>query len=29
VFWPDDEPLAQLERFAREVVPGVRSALAR
>jgi alkanesulfonate monooxygenase SsuD/methylene tetrahydromethanopterin reductase-like flavin-dependent oxidoreductase (luciferase family) len=29
VFWPDDEPLAQLERFAREVVPGVRSGLAR
>jgi alkanesulfonate monooxygenase SsuD/methylene tetrahydromethanopterin reductase-like flavin-dependent oxidoreductase (luciferase family) len=29
VFWPDDEPLAQLKRFAREVVPGVRSALAR
>jgi alkanesulfonate monooxygenase SsuD/methylene tetrahydromethanopterin reductase-like flavin-dependent oxidoreductase (luciferase family) len=29
VFWPDEEPLAQLERFAQEVVPGVRSALAR
>ena len=28
VFWPDEEPLAQLERFAQEVVPGARSALA-
>jgi alkanesulfonate monooxygenase SsuD/methylene tetrahydromethanopterin reductase-like flavin-dependent oxidoreductase (luciferase family) len=28
VFWPDDEPLAHLERFAGEVVPGVRSTLA-
>ena len=25
VFWPDEEPLAQLERFATEVVPAVRS----
>jgi alkanesulfonate monooxygenase SsuD/methylene tetrahydromethanopterin reductase-like flavin-dependent oxidoreductase (luciferase family) len=24
VFWPDEEPLAQLERFAQEVVPGLR-----
>ena len=24
VFWPEDEPLAQLERFADEVVPAVR-----
>jgi alkanesulfonate monooxygenase SsuD/methylene tetrahydromethanopterin reductase-like flavin-dependent oxidoreductase (luciferase family) len=24
VFWPEDEPLAQLERFAEEVVPAVR-----
>ena len=29
VFWPDEEPLGQLERFAQEVIPGVRSALAR
>jgi alkanesulfonate monooxygenase SsuD/methylene tetrahydromethanopterin reductase-like flavin-dependent oxidoreductase (luciferase family) len=27
VFWPEEDPLAQLERFAHEVVPGVRSAL--
>ena len=26
VFWPDEEPLAQLERFAQEVVPGLRGA---
>jgi hypothetical protein len=24
VFWPEDEPLAQLERFAEEVVPALR-----
>lgn len=24
VFWPDEEPLVQLERFAREVVPALR-----
>jgi len=24
VFWPDDEPLVQLQRFAEEVVPAVR-----
>ena len=29
VFWPDEEPLGQLDRFAQEVIPGVRSALAR
>jgi alkanesulfonate monooxygenase SsuD/methylene tetrahydromethanopterin reductase-like flavin-dependent oxidoreductase (luciferase family) len=28
VFWPADEPLAQLERFAQEVVPGVRAMVA-
>jgi alkanesulfonate monooxygenase SsuD/methylene tetrahydromethanopterin reductase-like flavin-dependent oxidoreductase (luciferase family) len=27
VFWPADEPLAQLERFAEEVVPGLRVAV--
>jgi alkanesulfonate monooxygenase SsuD/methylene tetrahydromethanopterin reductase-like flavin-dependent oxidoreductase (luciferase family) len=27
VFWPADEPLAQLERFAEEVVPGLRAAV--
>ena len=26
VFWPDEEPLAQLERFAQEVVPALRAA---
>jgi alkanesulfonate monooxygenase SsuD/methylene tetrahydromethanopterin reductase-like flavin-dependent oxidoreductase (luciferase family) len=26
IFWPGDEQLAQLERFAEEVVPGLRSA---
>jgi alkanesulfonate monooxygenase SsuD/methylene tetrahydromethanopterin reductase-like flavin-dependent oxidoreductase (luciferase family) len=25
VFWPDEEPLVQLERFAREVVPAIRA----
>jgi alkanesulfonate monooxygenase SsuD/methylene tetrahydromethanopterin reductase-like flavin-dependent oxidoreductase (luciferase family) len=29
VFWPDDEPLVQLERFANEVVPALRPAQAR
>jgi alkanesulfonate monooxygenase SsuD/methylene tetrahydromethanopterin reductase-like flavin-dependent oxidoreductase (luciferase family) len=28
VFWPESDPLAQLERFARAVVPGVREAVA-
>jgi alkanesulfonate monooxygenase SsuD/methylene tetrahydromethanopterin reductase-like flavin-dependent oxidoreductase (luciferase family) len=28
VFWPADEPLAQLERFAQEVVPGMRAVVA-
>jgi hypothetical protein len=27
VFWPADEPLEQLERFAEEVVPGLRAAV--
>jgi alkanesulfonate monooxygenase SsuD/methylene tetrahydromethanopterin reductase-like flavin-dependent oxidoreductase (luciferase family) len=27
VFWPADDPLAQLERFAEEVVPGLRAAV--
>jgi alkanesulfonate monooxygenase SsuD/methylene tetrahydromethanopterin reductase-like flavin-dependent oxidoreductase (luciferase family) len=27
VFWPADEPLEQLERFATEVVPGLRAAV--
>ena len=26
VFWPDEEPLAQLERFAQEVAPALRAA---
>jgi hypothetical protein len=26
VFWPDEEPLAQLERFAQQVVPALRGA---
>jgi hypothetical protein len=25
VFWPDEEPLAQLERFAGAVVPALRA----
>ena len=29
VFWPDEEPLLQLERFAEEVVPALRPARAR
>jgi alkanesulfonate monooxygenase SsuD/methylene tetrahydromethanopterin reductase-like flavin-dependent oxidoreductase (luciferase family) len=29
VFWPDEEPLVQLERFAEEVVPALRPARAR
>jgi alkanesulfonate monooxygenase SsuD/methylene tetrahydromethanopterin reductase-like flavin-dependent oxidoreductase (luciferase family) len=29
VFWPETEPLVQTERFAREVVPGVRETVAR
>jgi hypothetical protein len=29
IFWPLDDPLRQLEVFAREVVPGVREAVAR
>jgi hypothetical protein len=29
VFWPESDPLAQVERFAREVVPGVREAVAK
>jgi alkanesulfonate monooxygenase SsuD/methylene tetrahydromethanopterin reductase-like flavin-dependent oxidoreductase (luciferase family) len=28
VFWPSEDPLRQLERFAQEVAPGVREALA-
>jgi alkanesulfonate monooxygenase SsuD/methylene tetrahydromethanopterin reductase-like flavin-dependent oxidoreductase (luciferase family) len=28
VFWPDEEPLVQLERFAQEIVPTLRRALA-
>jgi alkanesulfonate monooxygenase SsuD/methylene tetrahydromethanopterin reductase-like flavin-dependent oxidoreductase (luciferase family) len=27
VFWPKEDPLGQIERFAREVAPGVRDAL--
>jgi alkanesulfonate monooxygenase SsuD/methylene tetrahydromethanopterin reductase-like flavin-dependent oxidoreductase (luciferase family) len=27
VFWPESDPLSQVERFAREVVPGVREAV--
>jgi alkanesulfonate monooxygenase SsuD/methylene tetrahydromethanopterin reductase-like flavin-dependent oxidoreductase (luciferase family) len=29
VFWPESDPLPQLERFAREVVPGVRESVAK
>jgi hypothetical protein len=29
VFWPEDDVLGQIERFAQEVAPGVRSAVAR
>jgi hypothetical protein len=29
IFWPEGEQVAQLERFAAEVVPGVREAVAR
>lgn len=29
VFWPSEQPLAQLERFAQEVVPAVREAVER
>jgi hypothetical protein len=29
IFWPLGDHLRQLERFAREVVPGVREAVAR
>jgi alkanesulfonate monooxygenase SsuD/methylene tetrahydromethanopterin reductase-like flavin-dependent oxidoreductase (luciferase family) len=28
VFWPGDDPLGQLDRFSREVAPGVREAVA-
>jgi alkanesulfonate monooxygenase SsuD/methylene tetrahydromethanopterin reductase-like flavin-dependent oxidoreductase (luciferase family) len=28
VFWPTDDPVGQVERFAREVVPGLRAAVA-
>jgi hypothetical protein len=28
IFWPEGERVAQLERFAAEVVPGVREAVA-
>ena len=28
VVWPREEPVDQLERFAREVAPGVREAVA-
>jgi hypothetical protein len=29
VFWPEDDVLGQIERFAQEVAPGVRKAVAR
>jgi alkanesulfonate monooxygenase SsuD/methylene tetrahydromethanopterin reductase-like flavin-dependent oxidoreductase (luciferase family) len=29
VFWPDEEPLDQLERYAAEVIPGVRATVTR
>lgn len=29
VFWPEKDPARQLERFAAEVVPGVRETVAR
>jgi alkanesulfonate monooxygenase SsuD/methylene tetrahydromethanopterin reductase-like flavin-dependent oxidoreductase (luciferase family) len=29
VFWPAEDPVGQVERFAREVVPGLRAAVAR
>jgi alkanesulfonate monooxygenase SsuD/methylene tetrahydromethanopterin reductase-like flavin-dependent oxidoreductase (luciferase family) len=28
VFWPAEDPVRQVERFAREVIPGVREAVA-